>query len=143
MEHELVYVSEATREMSIADLTSLLEQSREKNARLGITGILVYHDKKFMQLLEGNRTDIFSLYETIYLDERNRQNHLLWDAPIANRSFADWSMAFITPSNLSLEGKPAYSSFLQSGLAQHVPGTQATAAKRLLHSFRDDFLKKK
>ena len=73
MLHELVYVSEATRDMSIADLTSLLDLSREKNTRLSITGLLVYYDQKFMQLLEGERTDIFSLYETIYMDERNKQ----------------------------------------------------------------------
>jgi len=37
----------------------LLAQSREKNASLGITGLLVYGKREFIQLLEGNKKDIF------------------------------------------------------------------------------------
>lgn len=140
--HELVYVSLATREMSIPDLTELLDQSRQKNARLGITGLLVYHKLEFMQLLEGKKDDIFSLYDTIYKDARNRQNHLMWDGPIQQRSFADWSMAFLLPGELSLEGKPAYSSFLQRGLGAQAMSTPITTGKSFLISLRDDFLGK-
>ena len=139
--HELIYVSMATREMSLTDLTALLDQSREKNARLNITGLLVYHKMEFMQLLEGRREDIFELYDTICRDERNKQNHLLWDGPIAQRSFADWSMAFITSDDISLESYPAYSTFLQQGLSQYAMSTPKTMGKSLLVSLRDDFLR--
>lgn len=105
--HELIYVSAATREMSPEDLISLLDQSREKNARLSITGLLVYHKKEFMQLLEGDKAEIFTLYETICRDDRNHHNHLMWDGSIKQRSFSDWAMAFIAPADLSLTGKPA------------------------------------
>lgn len=138
--HELVYVSLATREMSIDDLTALLEESRENNARLGITGLLVYHRREFMQVLEGSRAEIFALYETICGDERNRQNHLMWDGPVTQRSFADWSMAFLTPDDMPLEGNPAYSTFLQAGLRQHVLDAPPTVGKTFLLSLRDDFL---
>jgi len=139
--YELVYVSAARREMSLSDLTALLEQSRKKNARLHITGLLVYHQREFMQLLEGSKSDIFSVYETICKDERNQQNRLLWDGPIAQRSFANWSMAFLVPSELSLEGKPAYSTFLQQGFGAQALSTPKTMGKRFLLSLRDDFLR--
>lgn len=138
--HELVYVSVATREMSPLDLIALLDQSRDKNGRLRITGLLVYHQREFMQLIEGNKADIFSLYDTICRDDRNQQNHLLWDGPIAQRSFADWSMAFLAPGDLSLEGKPAYSDFLQRGLSAQVLSTPKTTGKKFLLTLRDDFL---
>jgi hypothetical protein len=140
--YELIYVSLATREMSRADLTELLDQSRRKNARLNITGLLVYHQKEFMQLLEGNKDDIFSLYDTICQDERNTQNHLLWDGPIQQRSFADWSMAFLLPGGLPLEGKPAYSFFLQHGLSAQEMSPRKTMGKSFLISLREDFLSK-
>lgn len=141
--HELIYISAATREMTHTDLTSLLEQSREKNARLGITGLLVYYRRDFMQLLEGGKDDIFALYETICRDERNQQNHLLWEGPVEQRSFEDWSMAFLTPATLPLSGKPAYSDFLETGLSQKALSTPRTVGKTFLVSLRNDFLKKK
>jgi len=140
--HELIYVSMATREMSLDDLTDLLDQSHQKNARLHISGLLVYHNKEFMQLLEGNKEDIFSLYDSICRDDRNTQNYLLWDGPIQQRSFANWSMAFLAPGELSLEGNPAYSTFLQYGLRQQAMRTPKTVGKSFLTSLRDDFLGK-
>jgi hypothetical protein len=94
-----------------------------------------------MQLLEGSKEDIFSLYDTICRDERNQQNQLLWHGPITQRSFADWSMAFLTPSELSLKGKPAYSTFLQNGLSQQVLDSPKTMGKTFLVNLRDDFLR--
>lgn len=140
--HELIYVSAATKEMAAEDLNSLLDQSREMNVRLGITGLLVYHHREFMQLLEGNKADIFSLYEAICLDERNQQNHLLWSGPIEQRSFADWSMAFLAPGDLALEGRPAYSDFLQHGLGQLALDAPRTMGKTFLMTLKDDFLRR-
>ena len=139
--HELIYVSLATRELSIPELNELLEQSRDKNARLNITGLLVYHNMEFMQLLEGNKDDVFSLYDTICKDGRNTQNHLLWDGPVQQRAFANWSMAFLMPDELSLEGKTAYSSFLQHGLGQQVLAAPKTVGRSFLISLREDFLR--
>lgn len=139
--HELIYISLATQEMSIADLTDLLDQSRQKNSKFNITGLLIYHKKEFMQLLEGKKDDIFSLYDTICKDERNTQNHLLWNGPIQQRSFADWSMAFLLPAELSLAEKPAYSSFFQHGLNAQAMSTPKTIGKSFLISLREDFLR--
>jgi len=140
--HELIYVSLATREMSPEDLIELLQQSREKNARLNVTGLLVYHRREFMQLLEGSKADIFSLYDTICRDDRNQQNRLLWDGPMTQRAFADWSMAFIAPDKLDLERMPAYSTFLETGFIAQVSGAPKSLAKSFLISLRDDFLRR-
>lgn len=50
-------------------------------------------------------------------------------------------MAFITPADLPLTGKPAYSDFLQAGLSQQAFGTPHTAGKTFLLTLRDDFLR--
>ena len=50
---QLIYASYATREMSNEDLIDLLEKSRQRNSRQNITGLLLYAEKKFLQVLEG------------------------------------------------------------------------------------------
>lgn len=141
--HELIYVSVATREMSHADLTALLDQSREKNARLKITGLLVYYRGEFAQMLEGSKSDVFSMYETICRDARNHQNRLLWNGRIEQRALADWSMAFLAPSESALKGKPGYSTFLEAGFGVQDRSLPPSWAKTFMLTLRDDFLEKR
>ena len=49
----LVYVSAARKLFDEAELSALLTQCRANNARLGVTGVLLYADGNFMQALEG------------------------------------------------------------------------------------------
>jgi hypothetical protein len=136
--HELIYISDAAFEMQDSDLQELLAHSRSKNARLQITGILVYHRHRFMQLIEGEKTEVFALFATICADRRHRNVINVWDHPIANRNFADWSMAFAAPDPLVLRDKPGYSEFLEHGLPMSGDGS---VGKRLLLRLRDDVLR--
>jgi len=140
MLHELIYTSFATREMDENDLTDLLEQSREKNARLNITGLLVSYKREFIQLLEGEKSDIFSLYDTICKDERNQQNQLLWDGEIKERSFTDWSMAFLNIKDIDQTKLKAYSTFLKEGVPSLNLTGNKSMGRRLLMDMKDEFL---
>jgi hypothetical protein len=140
MLHELIYTSFATIEMDENELADLLELSREKNVRLNISGLLVSYKREFIQLLEGERSDIFSLYETICKDERNQQNQLLWDGKIEERSFTDWSMAFLNVKDIDKSKLKAYSTFLQEGVPSlHFTGNKSMG-RRLLMDMKDEFL---
>jgi Sensors of blue-light using FAD len=66
----LTYVSTATRPFSKADLSELMTKSHENNARLGLTGMLVYKDGNFMQVLKREEGDVRALYEKISDDPR-------------------------------------------------------------------------
>ena len=68
----LVYVSMAQEKMSKEDLLDILAQSREANAKAGITGMLLYKDGNFMQALEGEETAVRALYARICRDPRHR-----------------------------------------------------------------------
>ncbi len=61
----LVYVSSATRPFSGEDLRALLATCRKNNAELGVTGMLLYKDGNFMQVLEGDEEAVRGLYEKI------------------------------------------------------------------------------
>lgn len=92
--HCLVYVSMATKEMSDSDLQAILEKSRTKNAEAHITGMLIYRDGFFAQVLEGELEDLENLFALIAIDERHRIMFLMHTKPLEKRSFADWTMGF-------------------------------------------------
>jgi hypothetical protein len=115
--HHIIYLSRASRPMSDDELANLLRQAREANAQKNITGALVYGDGQFMQIIEGDEATLAMLYAKLLQDERHGQVFKFADKPIAQRSFADWSMAYrpvsveqftqlagyVTPEELSLQ----------------------------------------
>jgi hypothetical protein len=92
--HHIIYLSQATRSLSDEELAKLLAQAREDNTRQGITGALVYGAGQFMQIIEGEEAALAMLYAKLLQDGRHGQVFKFADKPIAQRSFADWSMAF-------------------------------------------------
>jgi hypothetical protein len=89
-----IYVSSAVQLFSSQDLADLLKRARDKNSRLGITGMLLYKDGNFMQAIEGPDQAVRDLYSTIALDTRHRGAMKLIDYPIKERQFAEWTMGF-------------------------------------------------
>ena len=139
--HELTYSSLATRDLQLNELADLLAQAREKNARLGISGLLIYRDKEFIQLLEGDKATVFAMYETICGDSRNTRNYLMWDEAISQRSFAEWSMGFVTPAELELKDLPGYADFFQSGFNESSRRPNGSVGKRFLAIHREVYLR--
>ncbi|MCB2407916.1 BLUF domain-containing protein [Hymenobacter lucidus] len=92
--HHIVYQSTAVGVPTTADLRVLLRQSRTKNYRLSITGLLLYGNGSFMQVLEGEAATVQQVYATIQHDYRHTRVTTLADGPVAGRVFADWSMGF-------------------------------------------------
>lgn len=118
--HHLIYLSQATRPLSVKALTCLLEQARQVNARQHLTGALVYGNKRFIQLLEGEQATLEQAYARISRDPRHQHLCKVANYPIAARQFADWPLAFQTLS-------PAQFAHLAGHLAptksaQHFPG---------------------
>ena len=90
----LIYVSSAVKLMEGDALQSLLEQSRDDNRRLEITGMLLYKGGNFMQMLEGEKRTVLDLYERIKKDDRHKCVVRIMMGYEANRSFDHWSMGF-------------------------------------------------
>ena len=55
----LIYASYAAKPMGDDELLFLLEQSHEKNLTLGITGMLLYKEPDFMQMLDGKKQEFW------------------------------------------------------------------------------------
>jgi hypothetical protein len=88
----LLYASRVPREIEHSLLESILEQSRRHNQAAGVTGILCYSDRIFMQVLEGNRREVSELYNKIVRDPRHTDVEILLFEDIAERRFSNWTM---------------------------------------------------
>lgn len=94
MLYELLYTSIAPAGLSETDLVRILEKSRIRNEASDITGMLVYHNREIMQILEGDEIQIKALFETIFKDERHTSVEVFYQGHIDRRAFSEWSMAF-------------------------------------------------
>ena len=88
----LLYASRASTPTDASVYDSILEQSRARNPKLGITGILCYSENLFIQVLEGGRDEVCELYNTIVRDGRHQHVRILGFEEIRERRFGNWTM---------------------------------------------------
>ncbi len=94
----LIYTSEMTGSMDFMDI---LEVSRARNERDGITGVLLFCNNNVVQCLEGSREAVNKTYARIVQDKRH-QNPLLVDYRIlSTRLFSEWSMGYVPESSIT------------------------------------------
>lgn len=98
MPYRLIYSSEATGDMSMPELEQMLAQSRARNTLRDVTGVLVYVDGVFLQILEGEREAVAALMEKIGQDSRHRKVKVFHEEETERRTFGSWRMAFVSPS---------------------------------------------
>ena len=130
MPYRLIYSSEATGEMARSDLQQMLEESRVRNAKRDITGVLVFVDGVFLQVLEGEKDDVEDLMESIRRDTRHRDIKVFHEEEIERRAFPTWRMAYLSPRAedvsawAGLEGATSVESVLANlrGDPNRVPG---------------------
>jgi hypothetical protein len=133
----LTYDSSAVELFSEVELVSLLKQSREKNTRLGLTGMLLHKNGEFMQVLEGEQRSVEKLYSMIEKDLRHRNCSIVrWEA-IKERRFPAWSMGFKNLQNLDLRQVPGYSPFMDEPLTSPSFLADPSRAHKLLQMFRE------
>lgn len=131
----VIYHSAARGEVHDADLARLLADAREHNARLGVTGILLYSEGTFFQVLEGEADVLDGLMRVIAKDPRHTDIVTIVREPIAWRSFADWTMGYapLAPEDVgSIVGMNDFFGFSAS-FARLGSGR----AKKLLAAFRE------
>lgn len=131
----LIYCSAAKTPLQDADLRQLLVRARAKNARLGITGMLLYENGSFFQILEGVPETVDQLFQQISQDERHTKVTTIIHEPIVKRAFAEWTMGYSNVSPEELDEIVGMNDFFTDGssFTQINPGR----AKKLLSAFRD------
>jgi hypothetical protein len=91
---ELSYLSEAVSDMSFLGLMRLLESARAFNQNNDITGILLYDNQQFGQILEGEYANVMKAWKRVQEDRRHHRVELLEIREISERSFPEWLLRF-------------------------------------------------
>lgn len=121
-------------------IPSILESARRNNAKNGITGMLLYANGTFMQVLEGVPEAVQATFAAIQQDVRHFNMFTLDELRVHQRQFASWTMGFHRVMGSDLEIQPALGAVFEikpHELARRVaPGI----AHAILGSFGDGSL---
>jgi hypothetical protein len=92
---QMLYVSRAAGPQTTTVTASILATAQAHNKLHGISGVLCQGQGLYIQLLEGERALLNKLYARIVADTRHKDVELLHLSEIAQRRFAEWSMAHV------------------------------------------------
>lgn len=95
----LLYYSRASREMSLADLKSVLEVARSNNQSIDVCGMLCYDKQYFLQALEGERETVNELYLDIADDPRHDEVTIISYDEVDGPTFSQWQMGYAGSSS--------------------------------------------
>jgi hypothetical protein len=97
---QLIYISRAVGPQTTTVTSQILETARAFNKSHNLTGVLCQGKGLYVQVLEGERSVVNSLYRRIAADSRHVDAEIVLFGEIKNRQFKDWSMALV---NLSID----------------------------------------
>lgn len=100
----IVYRSRADRNLSTRRLGELLATARSRNAREGLSGILLYDGIHFLQWLEGPADALHRVWSSIQNDPRHTELELLGRPELPVRLFRGWEMGLAGRSRGIAEG---------------------------------------
>jgi len=106
--HRLVYMSTAVGVLRADELDRIYLRAKSANAQAGITGLMLFYEGVFLQVLEGPEAGLASLMDRLRRDRRHANLIVLEAGPAHERMF-DSSMRFIAARNLSPGEKQAFS----------------------------------
>ena len=135
---QIVYTSTASRPFGRADLVKLLRGSVQRNTQAGITGMLLYLDGTFMQVLEGEEKTVIGLYSRIRRDPRHHHVIPLIHERIKQRDFPDSAMSFRDLETTELRKLAGYSQFLNIPRNEELPVSDIPKSRKLLLLFKED-----
>ncbi len=112
---EVIYISAQSEPFTRAALTELLAVARRNNLRAGITGLLVYREGSFLQVLEGPTRSVDAVYEKITHDPRHHRIIRMSRRVIPSRSFGEWTMGYVEDDE-SAKPTDGFNDYFEVGL---------------------------
>lgn len=88
---QYLYISTAPS-LSREDVDSILASSERNNPARGVTGLLLYNGRNFLQLLEGEESELVSLMVRISHDPRHTGISMIDRKIVEERACPDWAM---------------------------------------------------
>lgn len=99
--HRLFYLSASFGFVAASGLAQILHDARERNAAHGVTGLLLYDEGSFAQVIEGPEEAVRATFERISRDPRHLGCKVILDEPALERMFENCPMAFIPSAKMA------------------------------------------
>lgn len=139
MIYQKIYTSLMLDPLTDAELTEILNVSRANNTRDQLSGLLISHEKRFLQVLEGPEPAVKACYARILGDTRHTRVRMLSDATVDARVFPTWRMGFARPGELAADAKDAVFSIYNLSQGDGGDLGDDTKVARLVRSFLASF----
>ena len=116
----------------------ILLTARKFNSEADISGLLLYAEGNFLQILEGDEERVNTLYAKIEMDHRHTGLIRLMEFHSNERNFPDWTMGYKRLSRQEMESSiPGYSDFFKGKeISQKMKDRVNAAIWTMLMSFR-------
>jgi hypothetical protein len=98
MFHRLIYRSLVARQVRLDDVDQIAVISAKNNAKVGVTGLLLYTPSHFVQVLEGEKSAIGEVLLRVRKDPRHSLLTTLAETVAPQRAFGEWAMTATMPN---------------------------------------------
>lgn len=104
----IIYASKCQQGLEADQLEHILVHSSIFNKINSVTGILLFSEGHFLQLIEGNKEDVINLWNSIQADTRHYDFYKIVEGSLEERMFSDWSMCYKSENYEELQLIEAY-----------------------------------
>lgn len=136
--YHLAYFSTATKHFTEEELNLLLKNSQQKNQERGITGILLFIEGCFLQILEGEQATVNALYNKVKKDTRHSDILRIFKGETTERVFKKWSMGFKNIPFVEYKQQTGFEDISNDDFIEKVIKTNHPKIIQTLHNFYDD-----
>jgi hypothetical protein len=95
----ICYISDSRINKSLTDFNNLIVKAKSNNTKNNITGILVYKNNNFLQVLEGHTETVDSVFDKIRMDQRHQNIFKIINTSIDERFFEEYEFGFTVVSD--------------------------------------------
>lgn len=96
---QFMYLSRIAGSKPFEALSAIVAESRPRNARDGISGLLVFDGAQVCQYIEGGPAQIDDLVRRLRVDPRHSDLRVLHEGPLVGaRRFKSWSLGYLPHS---------------------------------------------
>ncbi|MBQ0736432.1 BLUF domain-containing protein [Aquimarina celericrescens] len=99
MRYIISYVSTVNPDLSNTDIAKLMDHVNVHNNTIGLTGILIYSEGNFFQVLEGEEEIVKRMFERIKKDSRHYNIIKMLDKEMNDHSFSEYHSSFTVISD--------------------------------------------
>ena len=132
----LGYVSTEAIKFSDEALVALLSEARSANTDRDVTGLLLYREGSFYQVLEGSESAVMATFQDIEGDPRHKEVRVLFNGETNAREFADWQMGFLNLDGVDMDTLSGFSDFMTRDAEPQEFLENLSRGKRLALMFR-------